>query len=145
MSTRNTIRLAATCPFRKEALAAVAITPGMVIERTSSSFKPHATDGENLKLKLVAEENDFEGKEITDAYAIGDRVFARVYQPGDEFQGLLAAGESVAINAELISNGAGALRAVTGAEVGDFMAREAVDNSATGTTTSARIHVEVLS
>ena len=140
----NRIRIAATAQYRKEAPALAVIGPGMILERSAATFTPHATDGSRPNLILVAEENALEGEDLDTSYAIGDRVYARVYHEGDEFYARLEAGEIVALNGGLISTGTGDLRAVTSGETPNFMAREAADNSATGTTTKAWLHVEVL-
>lgn len=99
--------------IRKEALASVAITPGMVCQRDSNGkFKPHATAGGTAQ-KLIAIEDDNQGKTIDDVYAIASRVQAEVLQPGAVFYGLLKDGESVAIGDYVESAGTGYVQKYT--------------------------------
>lgn len=147
----NTVLLTKYAPKRQEALAVAAITPGMLIERTSADkFQAHSNAGQAAQ-KLFAIENELEGQTITDAYAADDRVQAEVCDRGDVIYALLKAGENVTIGALLESDGAGALQAYAADSAGVVeypgslvaIAREAVDNSASGATV-ARITVEIL-
>jgi len=151
MSTPNTILLKKYVAKRQEAIAAGAITPGMLIERTSADkFQAHSSAGQPAA-RLFAIEDELQGNTISDAYSAADRVQAEVCDPGDMVYALLAAGENVAIGAKLESDGAGALQAYAAGSAGEVeypaslvaIAREAVDNSASGAT-ATRIKVEIL-
>ncbi len=94
--------------IRKEDEADAAITPGHLIERTTTGVKVHATIG-GAGAKAFALENDLIGKGIDDAYAAGDAVQYGVFVPGAEVYAKLAAGETCSKGDALESNGAGAL------------------------------------
>jgi len=101
----------------KEGIASGAITPGQLLSRTSAAgtFIRHATQGGDIVPKIVAVEDDLQGNEIEDDYATTARVFARIVQPGDEVNCLLADGQNAAIGDELESNGDGDLKTHTAA------------------------------
>jgi len=97
----------------KEATASGAITPGHLLERTSAAVdtvKVHATAGGDVVPKLVAVEDDLQGKEIGDAYTSANNVLMRVATPGDECYMLLKNGENVAKGDLLESAGNGELQ-----------------------------------
>jgi hypothetical protein len=110
-TVRNTVEvLTGDYGPKKEALAAAGITPGMLLERDSNNkFKAHATAGGHAQ-SLFAVEDDLQSNEITTAYSTGNRVFARVFRPGDEVYALIANGENIAIGDKLVSNGDGYLK-----------------------------------
>jgi hypothetical protein len=96
--------------FRKEGVVASAQTPlpGHLLDRNSDGkIIVHGGDGGNVAPVLVAVENDLMGKEITDAYAAGDRIQYHVARPGDELYLLLANGENVTPADYLSSKGNG--------------------------------------
>ena len=137
MSTENRIHLIGDFR-REEALAAAAISPGHLIEENSAGkFRVHSTEGGRASL-LVAVEDALQGNTIDDDYAADDLVSANVELPGNEVQMYLAAGENVAIGAELISAGDGTLIAngseSSGVTVAAIVAvaREAEDLSGSG-------------
>lgn len=123
---------------RREYKAGAAITPGMLIELSSTvgTVQKHSTGGGACSA-LFAIENDLEGEEITDAYAADDRVQTGHFGPGEEVYALLANGESATYGEYLESNGDGYLRVVDAdASAGDikpgsnkFIAKETVDLS----------------
>ena len=134
----------------KEAAAGGAITPGHLVNRNSAgAFVVHAGAEANA-YPMFALEADFVGKDISSAYASGDRVQAVIPQPGSEIYGLLpAAAAAIIVGDELVSNGDGTLKKVTAAAVtvGNLRrvvarALEAVDNSGGGSV--ARIKVETV-
>lgn len=101
-----------------EALAAGTITPGMLIEWTSSTkFVAHNSAGENAS-PMFAIENQLEGEGISDNYSAGERVFARIFRPGDEVYAVCAASQTLAVGDLVESNGAGALQAHVPASAG---------------------------
>ena len=139
----NTVWLSGPREVTDTLAANEAITPGMLVERYTSSgklrLKKHATAGG--KGTLFATEQNMLNLGVDDVYAINDLVEAIVGAPGTCVWALLTSGENVAFGAKLESAGTGALRtaSVTGAQ--RFIALEAKDNSAGST--SARIRVEV--
>jgi hypothetical protein len=134
----------------KEAVAAAAITPGHLIQRTSANaYQKHGT-AEGDAFPIFAMEQDYVGSDIDTAYASGDRVSALYCEKGTEVYALLpAAAAAVVIGDELVSNGDGTLKKVTSAAVavGNLrrvvaLALEAVDNSGGGA--AVRIRVEAV-
>lgn len=134
-------------PVRKEAVAAVAITPGELIESRNNSgteeFGPHDTANGTAQ-PMFALENDLVGDDIDDDYDAGDTVQAGVFGPGDRVQAWLAYGENVAVGDFLTSDGAGALHAAAGSADKRIVAKakESIDNTSGGA--RVRIEVEVL-
>ena len=134
----------------REKLAGGAITPGDLLEQsTSDTFVVHNSAGVNAQ-RIFALENLANGGTISDAYASGDTVRALYAQPGDLVYALVADGATaITQGAALESAGDGTLRiATTDAATDDTQrdavvayAAEAVDNSGGGA--EARIKVEV--
>lgn len=137
--------------IQAEATAAGDITPGDLIERTSSgNVQRHSAAGGN-SMKMVAVENDLEGNGIGDNYlsADNDQVLFRYGQRGEMYYMQLADGENVSEGDLLESNGAGKLQANTQesasvstlAVVGE--AQEDVDATSSAGGGPARIRVRI--
>lgn len=127
-----------------EAVAAGAITPGMLVARAAGGkVQAHAAEA-GIAQPAFAIEYGFTGGGIDDAYAADDQVVFKVYTPGSGVYALLAAGEDAAENAYLVSNGDGTLKVLAAAEGGTVIAQaiEAVDN--TGGAGAVRIRVDVV-
>lgn len=122
----------------KEANAGGAITPGHLVLRNSSNL--YTVAGSAYEgLVAVALEQETVGKDIDSAYASGERVSAAYAQPGDEFQGLLAANATAVVVGSLLMAGAGgtvALRTASNKIIGQAL--EAIDNSANGSAVRLR-------
>jgi len=137
--------------MRNEAKADAGITPGHLLERTSTGVKVHATASGNVVPKLVAIENDLQGDEIGTAYTTGARVQFIAARPGDQLYMLLKDGETASVGSLLKSGGTGALQVYTAAsgepdyvEAIVGVALEAVDMSgSSGADPSGRILVEI--
>ena len=142
--------------FRDEALAVAAITPGHLVELVNvagvGKVQKHGTAGGTAE-KAFAVEDELQGKEIGDDYAINTLVQYDVVQRGQIVNALLADGESAVIGSKLESNGDGALKVVDAdATVSDIgvgsvigVALEAVDMSdSTGADPTGRIAVRIL-
>ncbi len=124
-----------------EAKAAAAITPGMLVERTSAAIdtvQAQATHSVNTP-RMIALEDDLQGKTIDQAYATGDPVKFRTFLPGDEALVILATSQVIAKGDKLESAGAGLVRKLN-AGVALGVATEAV----TTTSATARIVMEVM-
>lgn len=138
-------------PTRFERAAAAAITPGHIVELTSSNtVQAHSTAGGTVAPLLVALEDENKGGEIGTAYTAANVTLFAAFGPGDIFYGLLANGETAVIGSKLESYGDGTLRVVdSDASVGDIgvqsvvgVALEAVDMSGSSAADpSARIKV----
>lgn len=99
----------------EEFIASGAITPGHLIEQTSTALslgngtaKVHATEGGYAE-RIFAVEDALQGKLISDAYANAAVVSAEVAEPGAVVNAWLKAGENVSIGDRLISAGDGML------------------------------------
>lgn len=93
----------------KEELADAAITPGHLLERTTTGVKKHATAGGRAQ-RLFAVEDENQGKEIDDDYTASSRCFFKNFLPGDMVYALIAEGETITIGDWLVSNGDGELK-----------------------------------
>ena len=108
----NTIKLKNYLDVFEEKVAAAAITPGMLIELTTTDTKvqAHSTAGGNAIPIRVALESELEGEDIDTAYAADDRVQTWIPQRGDWGYLILADGENVSISDPLESAGNGYLQ-----------------------------------
>jgi hypothetical protein len=122
----------------EDGAASEAITPGMLVQGTTSIAKFSTAGGPAPR--RVAMERDEMGKDIDTAYAIGDTVKIANLVPGDRVNALIASGQNIAANAWLEPAGDGTLR-VFSAGTRWGRALEAVNNSAGPTT--ARLRTEV--
>ncbi len=98
----------------KESIAAAAITPGYLLERTTAgTIQKHGTAGAAAQ-KLFARENEVVGGNIDTDYAALDTVLMAHCQAGVEVFAILAASAAaIVIGDELESDGLGGLRVVT--------------------------------
>jgi len=127
----NTIQVEATGFRVSEKLAHEALYPGNWLERNADDeVLLHDTAG-GYSQKMVAVEDALQGHIITTVYAAGALVQFHYCLPGTRVRVFLAAGQNVAIGAELISDGLGMMTANTGTpeEVAGW-AEEALDLSA---------------
>lgn len=130
-------------PIYNERTATEAITPGMLVNpTTSTSVEKNDLVGDGNGVVEVAVENDIFGKGIDDDYASGDTVLSQILTPGCEFNGLVAAGALAIVYDAYVTPAAGGFLAVGTRANAIGMAREAVDNSGGGT--AARIRVLVI-
>jgi len=94
---------------------AVAITPGMLLELTSSgTVQAHSggssAGGGEVTLPMFALEDELQGRGIATNYAVSTKVQCWIPRRGDIVNALLADGEIAVIGSFLESNGAGALQ-----------------------------------
>lgn len=126
--------------IQREAPAAGAITPGMLLAYDSTlDVKAHDVAGGSAS-PMFALEYDFTGDDIDDAYAADDQVKYRVFSPGARVYAWLASGQSVEIGEFLTSNGAGLLTSASGGDIIVAQAIEEVD----ATAANARIQIEIV-
>ena len=137
-------------PLQKELKADAAITPGMLLERTTTGIKKHATAGGDVRPTLFAIENSLEGQEIGTDFAAADMCQFVAARPGDEIFALLADDETITVGERLESHGDGMLKAyaVASGEPDYYdrivgVALEAVDTSSSTYEAGTRIHIEV--
>lgn len=107
----NTIKIRKYSDNIAEYEAEAAITPGMLIELTSSeTVQAHSTAGGNAVPIAFALEDELQGKGIDEAYADGDRVQCWIPYRGDAVYAILADDSAaVSIGDLLESNGDGYL------------------------------------
>lgn len=109
-------------PLVIEALAAAALSPGHLLERTSADkLQKNSAAGLQCQ-RIVAVEDELQGNDIDTAYASGALVRAESFLPGDRAYVYLKAGENVAIGAKLSSAGDGTLKAATAYTAATFTA-----------------------
>ncbi len=101
-------------PIAKEAEASGAVTPGMLLERTSNgTVKAHSSAAGNAA-RMFADNEDYMGEGIDTDYADGDRVKFLFCKPGDEINALLTCGATSYSTGDLLeSDGAGYLQSYT--------------------------------
>ena len=137
----------------KEGIASGAITPGHLLERTSTAdtLQVHAVAGGRAQ-RHFAIEDEHQGKEIGDAYSSADRVFFRTFQPGDRVYALIKDGENIAIGDKLVSGADGTLQKAAADSSGTILeqdvvaiALEACDMSgSSGEDPTGRCEVEIM-
>lgn len=121
---RRTVKVKSYTDVQEELTAAAAITPSMLLERTSAGkVQAHSSAGQNA-IPMFALENALEGKGLSDAYATDDVVQVWLPTRGDRVNALLADGENVSIGDYLESNGDGYLKKHV-ADVESFESAEA--------------------
>lgn len=108
MARYNTIKLKKYVDVIIEKEANAAIYPGYVIELMSTDkVRAHATAGGNIIPRMVALEDELQGRGIDDPYAAGDWVQCMICRPGDVVFVFLVDGANVGIGTAVESNGAG--------------------------------------
>lgn len=138
---RRVIALLGGPPVVDEQEAALgAITPGHLLELAPTGVQKNTAAAANVA-PMFALERDELGKDIDEAYAIGDYVKTGVFHPGQRVYAFLASGQNVAKGAYLTTNNAGLLTAAgVTAALRIAQALEAVDASAA----DARIRVQIV-
>lgn len=138
---KNTIVIKKYLHIHEELIAAGIITPGMLVTRTAANQALAHAGALLIAHKLVAIEDDLQGREIGDNYAVGELVRLWRVTPGEQFYAIsdATASGAIVIGDYLESNGLGKLRKVT-TGVAIAVALEAV----TPGPTSPRFIVEML-
>jgi hypothetical protein len=96
---------------QEEAVAASAITPGMLVEffGKAGTLQPHSTEGGQAPEAAFAVEDALQGKTVSDAYAAGDVVTYILPSKGSCVNAILKDGYDYSIGMQLISAGDGKL------------------------------------
>ena len=117
----------ATPQLQQELIAtAVAITPGFLVERTSGgTVQAHSNAGQNAQ-RMFALEDELQGKEIGDNYAVSALIQFGIFRAGDQVYALLADGENASIGSFLESNGDGYLKVHAASSAGAVEYPEAI-------------------
>ena len=92
---------------KEELVAASTISPGMLLEVIAAgTIQAHSTEGGRAE-RIIALEDEFQGKTVDDDYSADDPVQIAVAVPGEVFNLLMAAGEDGAPGAAVVSGGDG--------------------------------------
>lgn len=99
-------------PVQTEAIAAAALTPGMLLFKSSGQFALYNTDGAGAGVKLyVCDLNFLRQGGVADTYASGDTAVAFEPRPGERYNVLVNSGQNItAVDTPLAADGAGLLR-----------------------------------
>jgi hypothetical protein len=135
MAEERVIVLRGAPEIDEQNVASAAITPGHLIEIDSNEWRPHGTAA-GAAAKVFALERDELGKDIDEAYAIGDYVKAGYFHQGDRVNALVASGQTITEGEFLESAGDGTLRAFGS---GVIVATAAEDATTTALTRVAAI------
>lgn len=140
--------------IQKEALAGEAITPGALIEYSSTAgdVVNHSTANGNAQ-RMFAVESDLDGSEIgtvagSENYPNNAIVLYRIFQRGNEVYAILTTSQTVAIGDFLVSAGDGRLQEDTASSAGIVEYAESIVavavEAVTTTSDEARIRVEIV-
>lgn len=109
---KRVVALLGTPIYNEDGSAAEAITPGHLVSGVTSIVK-HATAAGAAR-RTFALERDEMGKDMDQAYAVGDTVKVGSFCPGQRVNALIASGVSVTAGTTFLeSAGDGTLRAFT--------------------------------
>jgi hypothetical protein len=126
---------------QREALSAVALTPGMLANLNSAGKLILPLHGGLAA--YVVKEHDWTGKGIDDVFASGDQVPYYVAQKGDQFYGWQKDGVAVTAGALLMAHTDGSLQPVTSGGTPVARALQTQDTTG-GAAVIARLKVEIL-
>lgn len=99
-------------PLQKEAVAEAAVTPGDLVELTSSgTVQRHSTAG-GAAARTFAREREMVGDGVDTDYAADDTVIYLACPHGTEVKARLSASQTIDVGDALESAGAGKLRAL---------------------------------
>lgn len=93
----------------KEAIAAAAITPGDLVERTSTGTVQRQSSAAAQAQRAFARENEVVSGDIDDAYAADDTTLYTVMYPGAEVYGFITT-ENITQGDNLVATGDGSLK-----------------------------------
>src|SRR5688572_6085106 len=133
------------CPMVKEEKKALeALTPGHLLEYTSTGTQRNTDDAANVA-PIFAMERDELGKGIDDAYAVDDVVKAAHCAPGDRVYAFIASGQNVAEGDYLTGTTAGLLtKTSVSATVRLAKALEACNTTGSAPVAGTRCRVEIV-
>ncbi len=140
---KNTIKLKKYLDVIIERAAAGTITPGMLVELTSTDLvQAFSGSGTQPVPIMFALEDELQGRGIDDNYVITDPVQVWVAQSGEVVYAILADGETVSIGEKVQAKNDGTLVAfIAGVPVG--VALEAVDTAGSPAGVTSRIRIMI--
>ena len=134
MANSKTIKLKSYLDVQEEYTLSGIVKPGYLLELASTNLvAAHATSGGEFLIPMFAQENEFLGKSINDAYAVGEKLQVWIPTRGDQVNAVLKAGQKVAIGDKVVSNGDGTLKKAAASDLTSVaigVAVEAVDLTA---------------
>jgi len=140
---RRVIALMGTPITTEDMVAAAAITPGHLVERTSTGTVQKQTDDAANVAPMFALERDEMGKDIDTAYAAGDTVKVGNFAAGQRVYAFIPSGQNVTNGDYLTTDTGGRLtKTSVSATVRIAMALESVNNTAGPS--DARIRVQIV-
>lgn len=141
---RSVIALKGDPIINEEDKALEALTPGHLVELTSTGVQKNTDDAANVAAAFALERDEI-GKGIDVAYAINDYVKVGVFRPGSHVYAFLASGQNVAKGAYLTGTTTGLFTA-TGVTASVRIARalEAVNTSGSAPVAGTRIRIEIV-
>ena len=125
----NTVKLKVFADIVEQAVAAGAITPGMLVERTSANLVQAHSTPSGAAQKMFAVEDSMQGRGLTDDYAATEPVQLWLPQAGEVVQGIAdpTTGTVIAIGDKLVSAGDGTLKVyVAPASSSDVLAADCI-------------------
>lgn len=152
LSGYRTILIQAAGPWgvhRGEKLAAAAVTPGELLELDGSGdVQAHSTSGGSVGSKRVALESPHVDNPGTDSidtdYASGDVVYFAHGLPGEVYYMWLAGSQNVSEGDLLMSDGNGALTALSGTTIRSVVAEAAEDNDNSTNGSRVRLRARIV-
>jgi len=141
---RRVIALLGDPRITEDWAATEAVTPGHLLELTSTGGVKKQTDDAANVTPMFALERDELGDDIDEDYESGDTVRVGIFKPGDRVYAFLASGVNAAIGDYLTSNTTGLLtKTSVAASVRLAQALEAVDTSGSAPVAGTRIRVQI--
>lgn len=107
----NSVILKKYVDIQDEQIAAATITPGMLVEFTSTAntVQAHSSPGQNAA-KMFAKEDALQGNGLDDDYSATNKAQILTFIPGEEVYAILKDGENVSRGDFLESAGDGTLQ-----------------------------------
>lgn len=106
----RTIKIKKYSDVIEEYKAAAALTPGMLLELTSSGTVRKHASANTFAFPMFALEDELQGKSIDQDYAANDQVQCWIPYRGDIVYAIIADGQNITVGDPLVSNGLGFLR-----------------------------------
>lgn len=115
---KKTIKLKKYVHIVEERIAHADILPGMLLAlRSDGKVQAHGV-ASGKHPSLFALEDELQGRTVADKYGANERVQITAAIPGEQIQGILKAGQNVAVGDYLVSAGDGTLAKATEYDAG---------------------------
>lgn len=111
MSNARTVKIRSYIDIQEEYVLSGIVKPGYLLAIASTNLATyHAVSGGIVPTPMFAQENEFLGKTIDTAYAVGERLQVWIPTRGDVVNAVLKKGQNIVIGDALVSNGDGTLK-----------------------------------